>query len=752
MLVVISFVLVALLAGCPDPVQGPTVSQPGTMAAPTLEVGNGQLRANWTPPKNNGGSEITAYELRHSDDGGSNWSGLVEIPAPATSIAITNLTNLTEYIVQARARNSAGAGDWSGSSDGATPNSIVPTEPNNFMLAVSLQTITATWTAPTDTGDSAITHYELQYRVVGTSAWESVIATADADTLTITTPNLTKGAEYEVQVYAVNGQGNGNSATGTATPVGPPYAPNAPTLTVGNAQLTATWTAPDDGGSAITGYDVQYSSDSGSHWTPAPGNPISGTSYTIPSLVSGTTYDVRVRAVNAQGNGDWSVSAALTFPIKPSAPNAPTLTGGNAQITATWTAPDNGGSTITAYHVQHRTSAAGTWSTTDTDNIAAINDGTTSSTITGLTNGDSYQVRARAVNAIGTGGWSAPATGTTIISAAQTTPAGTAATVNLSAAARTIITAQSPTVALTVVEPGTLAVSGSGVITVTAATAPAGVAVPTINASTGVVTVAASTTAGTYLVYGTASGGTDILFAEYFSVTVSPTTNAELDTQVAAGISNWGNTANLNYIITTAVTDMSNVFRGSFEATNRFNGDISGWDVSKVTTMHYMFYGATVFNGDISGWDVSKVTTMENMFYGAFAFNGDISRWDTGAVTTMYQMFYTAKVFNGDISNWDVSSVTNMFGMFSLTDAFNQNISGWNVSKVTDMRNMFNQADIFNQDLENWKDHWSTAAGTLNAAGKYTRNKTNMFVDSGLDANPAVGDDSGDQPNYPSWY
>ncbi len=50
----------------------PTV--PGTMAAPTLKVGNKQLTVNWTPPKNNGGSRITAYELRHSDDGGSSWS------------------------------------------------------------------------------------------------------------------------------------------------------------------------------------------------------------------------------------------------------------------------------------------------------------------------------------------------------------------------------------------------------------------------------------------------------------------------------------------------------------------------------------------------------------------------------------------------------------------------------------------------------------------------------------------------------
>ena len=37
------------------------------------------------------------------------------------------------------------------------------------------------------------------------------------------------------------------------------------------------------------------------------------------------------------------------------------------------------------------------------------------------------------------------------------------------------------------------------------------------------------------------------------------------------------------------------------------NEDISRWNVSNVTNMDEMFFGADVFNGDISRWDVSKV-------------------------------------------------------------------------------------------------------------------------------------------------
>ena len=41
--------------------------------------------------------------------------------------------------------------------------------------------------------------------------------------------------------------------------------------------------------------------------------------------------------------------------------------------------------------------------------------------------------------------------------------------------------------------------------------------------------------------------------------------------------------------------------------------------------MTSMFYNADSFNGDISGWDVSGVTGMQWLFADADSFNGDIS-------------------------------------------------------------------------------------------------------------------------------
>ena len=68
-----------------------------------------------------------------------------------------------------------------------------------------------------------------------------------------------------------------------------------------------------------------------------------------------------------------------------------------------------------------------------------------------------------------------------------------------------------------------------------------------------------------------------------------------------------GADADLNHIDTSEVTNMCNLFRRNSD----FNGDISMWDMSKVTSMDSMFYADTkLISLDLSNFDTSNVISM----------------------------------------------------------------------------------------------------------------------------------------------
>ena len=154
----------------------------------------------------------------------------------------------------------------------------------------------------------------------------------------------------------------------------------------------------------------------------------------------------------------------------------------------------------------------------------------------------------------------------------------------------------------------------------------------------------------------------------------------------------------------TDVPDLSGVssMDSMFHSASKFNGDLSGWNVSSVTDMDQVFSQASLFNRDISTWDVSSVTSMNGMFSGAASFNSPLNSWDVSSVTNMGGMFSNADAFNSPLNSWDVSSVTDMNYMFYNADAFNSPLNSWDVSSVTDMHSMFYNAGAFNQSLNSW--------------------------------------------------
>jgi hypothetical protein len=296
------------------PTGAPSPVPPTAPTIMSITPGNQRLSVAFTAPSSDGGAAITNYE--YSTDGGSTWSR--RVPAATTSpLSITGLTNGTLYPVQIRAVNIAGHGAASATVIGTpvpgTPGAptITGITPGNGQLAVA-------FTAPASDGGAPITNYD--YSTDNGASWTSHAPAATASPLVITV--LTNGVEYTVRIRAENAAGPGaasNSAEGTPTATPTPEPPSAPTITgitPGNGQLTVDFLAPfNDGGAPVTNYE--YSTSNGLLWTRC--NPaVTSSPLIITGLSNGTTYQVKIRAVNIAGHGAASATASGTPTDNPS--------------------------------------------------------------------------------------------------------------------------------------------------------------------------------------------------------------------------------------------------------------------------------------------------------------------------------------------------------------------------------------------------------------------------------------------------
>jgi len=111
--------------------------------------------------------------------------------------------------------------------------------------------------------------------------------------------------------------GNSKSFTITVSATAP-AAPTGLTGTPSNGSVALSWIAGSNGGSAITDYLIQYSTDQ-STWSTFADGTSSATSATVSGLTNGTQYFFRVSAANALGASANS-SVASTTPVAPPTP------------------------------------------------------------------------------------------------------------------------------------------------------------------------------------------------------------------------------------------------------------------------------------------------------------------------------------------------------------------------------------------------------------------------------------------------
>ena len=361
----------------------PGSGQTGALGAPDVPhsldatPGNRQVMLSWVQPS--GGAEVTDYE--YEQDGSGTW---ISTGSTATDYTVRNLTNGQTYTFKVRAANSAGQSAASTASASVTP-ATVPGAPTGLSATVSDQRVDLIWTAPASDGGQSITEYE--YEQGGSGTWISTGSTATSYMV----HNLTNGQPYRFRVRAVNrvGAGAASAASPNITPATEPDAPTGLSATVSDQRVDLIWTAPaSNGGATILRYE--YELDFSDTWTSTGGT---ASSYTVTGLTNGQSYTFQVRAVNRVGAGLASSSQSATPTSTVVAPDTPfglSATPGNRQVRLSWVQP-SGGAALT--HYEYEQDGSVTWTSTG---------GTAPSyTVTGLTNGQTYTFRVRAVNSAG---------------------------------------------------------------------------------------------------------------------------------------------------------------------------------------------------------------------------------------------------------------------------------------------------------------------------------------------------------------
>ena len=265
----------------------------------------------WRAPSQTYGSHITYYTIER-EIGVDLWTIEKETSGDETITSITGLETGRNYVFRIITNFNLGSSPPSDEisvtlteDSGASDN---PPGPPLFLTVTndSPTTNTLIWQKPDTDGGKPITGYKIEFKF-DEGDWQTLVSNTGSSSTSYTHNNIPVGEEFTYKVSAINSIGTSLPNTKSVTvdevrsPI--PSSPKGLTLTSpSETQINLAWATPDDdGGSAITGYKIEYRLGNTSYKILSSDTKSTKTQYEHKGLTDAGTYYYKVSAINSAG-------------------------------------------------------------------------------------------------------------------------------------------------------------------------------------------------------------------------------------------------------------------------------------------------------------------------------------------------------------------------------------------------------------------------------------------------------------------
>ena len=325
----------------------------------------------------------------------------------AFSKAVTGLTEGTIYYVRAYAINSVGISYGTQISFTTTPLQLATVSTS---VAANLTGTTAVLGGiVTNDGNAAVTERGVCYAITQapTTTGTKIVIGTGTGAFSNTVTGLTDGTKYYARAYATNSKGTayGDEISFTTSQISLATVTTAVAGTIGSSTAILGGSVPSDGNSTVTERGVCYSisqNPTTANSKLAIGTGTGSFSNTVSGLTGSTTYYVRAYATNAKGTAygnEISFKTNVLISLATLTTSATTnITINNAMVGGNIT--NDGGATVIERGICYNTS--GNPTTNSPKVIVGYGLGAFSTTISNLDANTTYQVRAYAINSVGT--------------------------------------------------------------------------------------------------------------------------------------------------------------------------------------------------------------------------------------------------------------------------------------------------------------------------------------------------------------